>query len=158
MHFVGHVLMASSSGSDGGEGTRVTRRDRSFVVYVWSKGTHSCIHPFVYFLRRESGGFPSRMLTRWASVRDDQGRASNSRSILLICVAVSPIRLAVAGHLRKMWVSSPRACWWQYTQWRCWYSCRPMRPEKCKCVGIYWGQACVLSLIRSRACPWCMLK
>jgi len=40
-------------------------------VYVWSKGTHSCIHSFVYFLRREGGGFPSRMLTRWVSVKDD---------------------------------------------------------------------------------------
>jgi len=42
------------------------------------------------------------MLTRWVSVKDDQGRASNSRSILLIWVAVSPIRLAVAGHLRNV--------------------------------------------------------
>ena len=44
-------LEASSSDSEGGGGSRVTRRDRSCVVYVWSKGTHSCIHPFVYFLR-----------------------------------------------------------------------------------------------------------
>jgi len=39
----------------------VTRRDQNFVVYVWSKGTHSCIHPFVYFLRREGGGFQVRL-------------------------------------------------------------------------------------------------
>jgi len=116
----------------------VTRRDRSFVVYVWNKGTHSCIHSFMYFLRRE-GGFPSRMLTRLVSVKGDQVRASNSRSFLLIWTAVSSIRFAVAGHLRNMWVSSPRIpCWWQYLQWRCWYSCRAFRPEKCRCVGIYW--------------------
>ncbi len=67
--------MPTSPGSEeGGGGSREPRRDRSFVVYVWSKGTHSraCIHSFVYFLRREGGGFPSRMLTRWVSVKDDQ--------------------------------------------------------------------------------------
>ena len=68
----------TSSDSEGGGGSREPRRDRSFVMYVWSKATHSCIHSFVYFLRREGGGFPSRMLTRWMSVKDDQGGASNS--------------------------------------------------------------------------------
>ena len=126
-------LEASSSDSEGGGGSRVTRRDRSFVVYVWSKGTHSCIHPFVYFLRREGGGFPSRMLTRWVSVKDDQGGTSNSRSFLSIRATVSPIRLVLVGHLRNMWVSSPRTpCWWQYSQCLCWYSCRTFRPEKCR--------------------------
>jgi len=95
-------LEASSSDSEGGGGSRVTRRERSFVMYLWSKGTHSCIHPFVYFLRREGRGFPSRMLTRWVSVKDDQGRTSNSRSFLLIWTTVSAIRLAVAGHLKNM--------------------------------------------------------
>jgi hypothetical protein len=85
----------------------VTRRDRSFVVYVCSKGTHSCIHPFVYFLRREGGGFPSRMLTSWVSVKDDQGGTSNSRSFLSIRATVSPIRLAVAWHLRNMIPEDP---------------------------------------------------
>ena len=60
----------------------MTRRDRSFVVYAWTKGTHShtLLHPPLrVFLEREGGGVPSRMLTRWVSVKDDQGRASNSR-------------------------------------------------------------------------------
>ena len=97
-------------------GSRDPRRDRSFVVYVWSKGTHSCIHSFVYFLRREGGGFPSRMLTRWVSVKDDQGGTSNSRSFLWIWSTVSLTRLAVVGHLRNIWVSTK----WIYFPWQFW--------------------------------------
>ena len=38
--------------------------------------------PLRVFLEEGGGGFPSRMLTRWVSVKDDQGRTSNSRSFL----------------------------------------------------------------------------
>ena len=52
----------------------MTRRDRSFVVYAWTKGTHShtLLHPPLrVFLEEGGGGFPSRMLTRWVSVKDE---------------------------------------------------------------------------------------
>ena len=87
--------------------------DRPKLRRVCVEQGDTLLHPPLrVFLEEGGGGFPSRMLTRWVSGRDDQGRTSNSRSFLSIRAMVSPIRLVVAGHLRNMWVSSPRTpCW-----------------------------------------------
>ena len=61
--------------------------------------------PLRVFFEEGGGGFPSRMLTRWVSVKDDQGRASNSRSFfVLIWTTVTFAYKAIGCRAHKEYV------------------------------------------------------